>query len=91
MARSTPPVRDSSRSPSKDLKDTKDVELLRVFVNRTGTHVDAQWAIHPQLKHDLLPQEWLELTNLMASVTGIVSARFSQVLTQADPEPLSNA
>jgi hypothetical protein len=94
MARSTPPLRDSNRNPSKDLKDeshTKDVELLRVFVSRTGTHVDAQWAIHPQLKHDLLPQEWLEVTDIMASVTGIVGARFSQVLTQADPEPPSNA
>lgn len=70
---------------------TKDVELLRVLVSRKGTHVDAQWAIHPQLKQDLLPQEWQEVTDLMAKVTGIVGTRFSQVLTQADPEPPSNA
>jgi hypothetical protein len=53
--------------------------------------VDAQWAIHPQLKQDLLPQEWREVTDLMAKVTGIVGTRFSQVLTEADPEPPSNA
>ena len=70
---------------------TKDVELLRVLVSRKGTQVDAQWAIHPQLKQDLLPQEWQEVTDLMAKVTGIVGTRFSQVLTQADPEPPSNA
>jgi hypothetical protein len=53
--------------------------------------VDAQWAIHPQLKQDLLPQEWREVTDLMAKVTGIVGTRFSQALTEADPEPSSNA
>ena len=48
------------------------MELLRVLVSRKGTQVDAQWAIHPQLKQDLLPQEWQEVTDLMAKVTGIV-------------------
>ena len=69
----------------------KEVELLRVLVSRKGTQVDAQWAIHPQLKQDLLPREWQEVTDLMAKVTGIVGARFSQVLLQADSEPPSNA
>jgi hypothetical protein len=31
------------------------------------------------------------VTDLMAKVTGIVGTRFSQVLTQADLDPLSNA
>jgi hypothetical protein len=94
MAHSTLPSGDSNRNPPEDAggeSHTKDVELLRVLVSRKGTQVDAQWAIHPQLKQDLLPQEWQEVTDLMAKVTGIVGTRFSQVLTQADPEPPSNA
>ena len=94
MARSTPPSGNSNGNPPQDAEAesyTKDVELLRVLVSRKGTQVDAQWAIHPQLKQDLLPQEWQEVTDLMAKVTGIVGTRFSQVLTQADPQPPSNA
>ena len=94
MARSTPSSGDSHGNPSQTTgieSHAKDLELLRVLVSRKGTQVDAQWAIHPQLKQDLLPQEWREVTDLMAKVIGIVGTRFSQVLTQADPEPPSNA
>ncbi|HEY7533130.1 MAG TPA: hypothetical protein VH681_10175 [Nitrospiraceae bacterium] len=94
MASSTPPSGKSSGTPSKTAGaelTTWDVELLRVLVSRKGTQVDAEWAIHPQLKQDLLPTEWQEVTDLMAKVTGIVGTRFSQVLSQADPEPPSNA
>ena len=94
MAHSTLPSGDLNGNPPEDAgaeSRTKDVELLRVLVSRKGTQVDAQWAIHPQLKRDLLPQEWQEVTDLMAKVTGIVGTRFSQVLTQADHEPPSNA
>jgi hypothetical protein len=94
MARSTLPPGDSNGNSSQAAgaeSHTRDVELLRVLVSRKGTQVDAQWAIHPQLKQDLLPQEWQEVTDLMAKVTGIVGTRFSQVLTQAGPEPPSNA
>ncbi|HXC66709.1 MAG TPA: hypothetical protein VN638_04760 [Nitrospiraceae bacterium] len=94
MAHSTPPSGDSHGNPSQTTgiaPPTKDLELLRVLVSRKGTQVDAQWAIHPQLKQDLLPQEWREVTDLMAKVIGIVGTRFSQVLAQADPEPPSNA
>jgi hypothetical protein len=94
MARAMSPSDDSNGNPPQTTvieSHTKDVELLRVLVSRKGAHVDAQWAIHPQLKQDLLPQEWQEVTDLMAKVTGIVGTRFSQVLTQADPEPPSNA
>lgn len=94
MAHSILPSGDSNGNPPEDAgaeSQTKDVELLRVLVSRKGTQVDAQWAIHPQLKQDLLPQEWQEVTDLMAKVTGIVGTRFSQVLTQADPEAPSNA
>jgi hypothetical protein len=94
MASSTPPSGKSNGNPTEPPlaeSTTWDVELLRVLVSRKGTRVDAQWAIHPQLKEDLLPTEWQEVTDLMAKVTGIVGTRFSQVLTQADPEPPSNA
>lgn len=94
MASSTPPSGKSNGNPTEPAPEestTWDVELLRVLVSRKGTRVDAQWAIHPQLKEDLLPTEWQEVTDLMAKITGIVGTRFSQVLTQADPEPPSNA
>jgi hypothetical protein len=54
-------------------------------VDRKGTRVDAQWAIHPQLKQDLLPSEWGEVAELMAKVTDIVGHRFSKVLSDAEP------
>ena len=68
-----------------------EVELLRVLVSRNGTQVDAQWAIHPQLKQDLLPHEWREVTDLMTKVSELVGHRFSQILSQADSDPPSNA
>jgi hypothetical protein len=94
MASSTSPSDKSNSNPPQGAAaepTTWDVELLRVLVSRKGTQVDAEWAIHPQLKQDLLPHEWQEVTDLMAKVTGIVGTRFSQVLSQADPEPPSNA
>ena len=93
MATSTPPSDSSNGNPQAGGAETTswDVELLRVLVSRKGSQVEAQWAIHPQLKQDLLPHEWQEVTDLMAKVSAIVGGRFSQVLSQADPEPLSNA
>ena len=72
MARATPPAGQTNGNPSGDNTSTPsawDVELLRVLVSRQGTQVDAQWAIHPQLKQDLLPDEWKEVNDLMAKVT----------------------
>ena len=91
MASSTPPSNGNPPQPVAAQSTTWDVELLRVLVSRTGTQVEAQWAIHPQLKQDLLPQEWQEVTDLMGKVSGIVGNRFSKVLSQADPEPPNNA
>ena len=92
MASSTPPATPNGNGaePAGADATTWDVELLRVLVSRNGTQVDAQWAIHPQLKQDLLPHEWQELSTLMGKVSGIVGNRFSQVLSQVDPEPPSN-
>ncbi|HKC93520.1 MAG TPA: hypothetical protein VKB81_05810 [Nitrospira sp.] len=94
MATAMPPSGKSNGNPPQAAaaeSTTWDVELLRVLVSRKGTRVDAEWAIHPQLKQDLLPTEWQEVTDLMAKVTGIVGTRFSQVLSQVDPGPTSNA
>lgn len=93
MATSTPPSGSSNGNPEAASAEATSwgVELLRVLVSRTGARVDAQWAIHPQLKQDLLPHEWQEITDLMTKVSAIVGNRFSQVLAQADPEPPSNA
>ena len=93
MATSTPPSGSSNGNPqSAGAEATSwDVELLRVLVSRKGAQVEAQWAIHPQLKQDLLPHEWQEVTDLMAKVSALVGRRFSKVLSQADPEPPSLA
>ncbi len=93
MARSIPPSEKTDNSLSDDTPpgSTWDVELLRVLVSRKGTQVEAHWAIHPQLKQDLLPNEWHEVAELMAKATDIVGARFSKALTDADSMPRGNA
>lgn len=94
MAKSVPPSGKSNGNPPQSAgaeSAASEVELLRVQVSRRGSQVDAQWAIHPQLKLDLLPNEWQEVTDLMGKVTGIVGRRFSQILSQADSDPPSNA
>jgi hypothetical protein len=87
MARtpSTPGRADDNSSDDRTSDPSaREIELLHVLVSRTGTHVDAQWGIHPQLKRDLLPNEWKEVTDLMAKVTDIVGRRFAQVLSRAE-------
>lgn len=93
MARAVLPPEQQNMNPSEDktADSTWDVELLRVLVSRKGTQVEAQWAIHPQLKQDLLPKEWQEVTDLMTQVTDIVGHRFSEALSNADPMPPGNA
>jgi len=94
MARSTPPSDQTGRNLSGDnIADPTawDVELLRVLVSRNGTQVDAQWAIHPRLKQDLLPDEWKEVTDLMAKATDIVGHRFSEVLSNTNPASSGHA
>ena len=92
MARAVPPSEQSNTSPSNDnpADPTWEVELLRVLVSRKGTQVEAQWAIHPQLKQDLLPNEWQEVTDLMAKATDIVGSRLPKALADADPTPPGN-
>jgi len=94
MARATPPPDHPDGPPLCEQSDNPaawEVELLRVLVSRTGTQVDAQWAIHPKLKQDLLPGEWKEVTDLMAKVTDIVGSRFSEVLSKAESSSSGHA
>lgn len=93
MARADrPSEQDNKTHPNDNVGDpTWDVELLRILVSRTGTQVEAQWAIHPQLKQDLLPNEWQEVNELMAKATDIVGNRFSKTLSEVDPIPPGNA
>ncbi len=95
MATSVPPPSGQDDGPRPTDSSTEpaswDVELLRVLVTRIGTKVDAQWALHPQLKHDLRPEEWQEVNDLMAKVTDIVGHRFSSVLSNVEPDPPGHA
>ncbi|MFZ3012442.1 MAG: hypothetical protein WA045_01935 [Nitrospira sp.] len=93
MARAVPPPEQPNTSLSGDQPTDPawDVELLRVLVSRKGIQVEAQWAIHPQLKQDLLPAEWQEVKDLMTQVTDIVGNRFSEALANVEPIPPGHA
>ncbi|GMV49052.1 hypothetical protein FBQ96_11415 [Nitrospirales bacterium NOB] len=90
MASQAPPPKPGAAPPPKT-QDVWDVELLHVLVSRKGQSVNAEWAIHPQIKADLNADEWKELGDLMRKVTTIVGNRFSQVLSKAEPPPPGNA
>jgi len=93
VAHALPPSEQPNTSASSDNPGGQawEVELLRILVSRKGTQVEAQWAIHPQLKQDLLPTEWQEVVGLMAKATDIVGERFSKTLADVDPIPPGNA
>ena len=82
MASKTPPADEPSNAESS----AREVELLKVSVSRDGRKVTAEWALHPQLKKDLLPQDLQEVSELMSQVTGIVSTRFSEILSTTEPD-----
>lgn len=89
MASQVPPQKQAA--PSANSQDVWDVELLHVHVSRKGQLVNAEWALHPQIKADLSTDEWKELGELMNKVTTIVGHRFSQALNEAEPTPPGNA
>ena len=95
MATKTPPSGESPGGPEKpddrQATQAREVELLKVVVSREGQKVTAQWAIHPQIKHDLLPEEYKEVSELMTQVTGIVGTRFSEILSEAEPDQPGSA
>lgn len=82
MATKTPPPQKPTDSPAP----VREVELLKVSVSREGRTVSTQWALHPQLKKDLLPHEIKEVSELMSQITGIVGARFSEILASTEPD-----
>lgn len=57
------------------------IQLIHVQVVRQGDLVSSQWGIHPQLKRDLAPSEWQELSDHMNRVTAIVGAKFAEQLS----------
>ncbi len=58
------------------------IQLINVLVMREGELVSAKWGIHPQLKKELAPAEWEELSKHMNRVTAIVGAKFAEQLSQ---------
>jgi hypothetical protein len=89
MASQMPPEKPPAQATNPH--EVFDVELLHVNVTRKGKGVNAEWAIHPQIKQDLGPEEWKEISQLMAKVTNIVGRRFSQILADVEPDPPGNA
>ncbi|HET8579906.1 MAG TPA: hypothetical protein VFL31_02830 [Nitrospiraceae bacterium] len=95
MATPTPPSGQlpggAGKSGNGESTQVQDVELLKVVVTREGQKVTAQWAIHPQIKHDLLPDEWKELSEIMTQVTNLVGTRFARVLSETEPDQPGSA
>lgn len=77
---------DQPGKPGNGQPVDKDVELLRVLIAREGKKVSAQWTVHPQLKQDLQPEELKEVSELMAKVTTIVGSRFTEILSESEPD-----
>lgn len=79
---------DSERTPStsKTTHTRVETEILTVHVERDGRHVSAKWGMHPQLKEELTPEEWKEVTDIMGNVTDVVGTRFSEILAQGQAE-----
>ena len=89
MAKQAPPPgqpRNKAVQPGNGQPVAKDGELLRVLIAREGKKVSAQWALLPQLKQDLQPEELKEVSELMAKVTNLVGGRFSELLSEAEPD-----
>lgn len=72
-------------------KPLPETEILNVVVQREGQKVSTKWGLHPNLKEELKPEEWRELTEIMGKVTAIVGNRFSQVLNQPEQETSGSA
>ena len=73
-------------SASKAPTDSPETEILHVVIQRNGKQVSAKWGLHPNLKEELKPEEWKELTEIMGKVTTLVGARFSKILTQVEED-----
>jgi hypothetical protein len=76
----------SSTEQSQAPANPPETEILHVVIQRNGKQVSAKWGLHPNLKEELKPEEWKELTEIMGKVTTLVGNRFSQVLHQAEED-----
>lgn len=81
----------NTAEPSPTSGQSSETEILHVVIQRDGKHVSAKWGLHPNLKEELKPEEWKELTEIMGKVTTLVGNRFSQVLHQAEEEASGTA
>ncbi len=79
------------QSSSQSGDSAAETEILNVVVQREGQKVSTKWGLHPNLKDELKPEEWKELTEIMGKVTTLIGDRFSQVLGQAEEGPAGNA
>lgn len=68
-----------------------ETEILHVAVQRDGQKVSTKWGLHPNLKDELKPEEWKELTEIMGKVTTIVGTRFAEVLNQTEERTAGTA
>ncbi|MDX1410836.1 MAG: hypothetical protein R3351_01645 [Nitrospirales bacterium] len=80
-----------SGGQSQENKPVPETEILNVVVQREGRKVSTKWGLHPNLKEELHPEEWKELTDIMGKVTTIIGNRFTQVLDQIDQETSGSA
>lgn len=81
----------SSSGPSHTPTNSPETEILHVVILRDGKQVSAKWGLHPNLKEELKPEEWKELTEIMGKVTTLVGNRFSQVLQHAEEDAAGTA
>ena len=88
MATGAPP---GGKSGSPSTHTPPETEILNVVVEREGQKVSTKWGLHPQLKEELRPEEWKELTEVMTKVTTIIGHRFSEVLAQSETPTSGNA
>jgi len=49
-------------SSEKAHTDSPEIEILHVVIHRDGKQIEAKWGLHPNLKEELKPEEWKELT-----------------------------
>ena len=79
------------QSSSQSSDPTGETEILNVVVEREGQKVSTKWGLHPNLKEELNPEEWKELTEIMGKVTKIIGNRFTQVLSKAEEHSAGTA
>jgi hypothetical protein len=76
---------EESFSSENNVQSTPDtIQLINVMVVREGQAVSSRWGIHPQLKRDLNPTEWEELTQHMNRVVTIVGSKFVEHLSREE-------